>query len=574
MAYVIPKIEDILDDNDLNDNLARAKNRVAVLRAEQAALEAEKAANKKYDTKRLSEVTIDIRELDDFIVREPTVRQKVAQQVADKATKQTEKETAEKTKKAEADFDKAYNTELGNKAVRGGKPDFDILAGLTPEQRQLIDTSNTGKGYGGWRNTFNAVNPLGLAWMFGDNNAAIQANARGMANFERFGSAGFEGAVADQDLGLGSKLQLPGGMTSKEYLALIAAGDVDTLAKRTGVTTTDIPGASAAGLDPKVSAQVDYDLMAAHKAEAERARRMAADLPDVHDAINSDGPGSKRLFMKNYASPLFQAALGAGAYVLKSGNSGTEYTSEAGAFDDEARGWIRSDVEKRRLKSQEPQKKEFDKRQKKSQDVMTNALFPIMGTGIKDYSGRDVKQVVEGIKSNYKDGKPGGLKVAGISGDQEMMDLAFKAAEAYERGDEDGYKAAGNLNSTLNTKLASMGFKSRTPVLIGGFNPESGDLATKGAAVLIPNEEGPGYRVVIIPIRAGQFGTPYDTSKKPESMPDISGLGSDFTLEEYSKLTGAPEALAAAQKERDLAATPDGKKKKWKYTPPSATGTP
>lgn len=568
MAYVIPKIEDILDDNDLNDNLARAKNRAAVLRAEKASLEADKASGKKYDTKRLSEVSLEVTDLDDFISREPTVRNKVAQQVADKSTKQTEKETAEKTKKAEADFGKAYNTELGNKAVRGGKPDFDILAGLTPEQRQLIDTSNTGKGYGGWRNTFNAVNPVGLAWMFGDNNAAIQANARGMANFERFGSAGFEGSVMDQDLGLGTKLQIPGGVSSKEYLSLIAAGGVDTLAQRTGLTPTDIPAASAAGVDPKVSAQSDYDQLVAQKAAAEQARRQAADLPPVNEVMNSNAPGSKRLFSKNLASPLLQTVLGTGLYAYNTAEGGDEYTSEAGAFDDEARGWIRGDVENRRLKSQEVPIKEFQKKQKKSQDVISNALFPIMGTGLKDYSTRNFDQVAKGIMPNYKDGTPGGLKVAGISGDKEVMDMALRAADAYEKGDEEGFKQASNINSDLNTKLAAMGFKSRTPVIIGGFNREkSADLASKGAAILIPNEDGQGYRIMMIPVREGRFGTPYDTSRAPESLPDATGLGSNFTIEEYKKLAGAPEALAAAQAERDRAATPADKKPKWKYTP-------
>lgn len=565
MAYVIPKIEDILDDNDLNDNLARAKNRAAALRSTKASLEADKAAGKKYDAKGLVDVTSELDDLNDFISREPTVRNKVAQQVADRDAAKTKKETEEKTKKAETDFEKAYDTELENRAVRGGKPDYDVLAGLTPEQRQLIETSNTGRGYNGWRNTFNAVNPLGLAWMFGDNNAAIQANARGMANFEKYGAAGFEGAVLDQDLGFGTKLQIPGGLTSKEYLALIASGGVETLAQRTGMTPTDIPAASAAGLDPKVSAQTDYDQMVAQKAQAEQARRQAAGLDTTYDAMNGNGPGSVRLFSKNFLSPVLQAGLGIGL-ATGSGGEPAEYSGDA-PFDDEARDWIRKDVEGRRLKSQEVPIKEFQKRQKKSQDVISSALFPIMGTGIKDYSTRDFKQVVKGILPNFKDGVPGGLKVAGISGDKDVMDMALRAADAYEKGDEEGFKTASNINADLNTKLAAMGFKSRTPVLIGGFSPGRSDLASKGGAVLIPNEDGQGYRIMMIPVREGRFGTPYDTSRAPETLPDATGLGSNFTIEEYKKLTGAPEALNEAQKARDLATNKDDKKPKWKWTP-------
>jgi len=566
MAYVIPKIENILDDNDLNDNLARAKNRVAVLRAEKASLEAEKTAGKKYDSKRLSEVSLEVTDLDDFISREPTVRNKVAQQVADRDAEKTKKETEEKTKKAETDFEKSYDTELEGKAVRGGKPDFDILAGLTPEQRQLIETSNTGKGYSGWRNTFNAVNPLGLAWLFGDKNAAIQANARGMDNFERFGAAGFEGAVLDQDLGFGSKLQIPGGLSSKEYLTLIAAGDVDTLAQRTGMAPTDIPSAAAAGADPKVSAQADYDQMVAQKAQAEQARRQAAGLDSTYDVIDKGGPGSTRLAFKQVLSPVIQGGIGLGAYLLNRGGE-PEYSGEA-PFDDEARSWVRNEVENKRLKSQEIPIKDFEKKQKKSQEVISSALWPIMGTSIKDYSMRSVDQVAEGIRPNYKDGVPGGLKVAGISGDKDVMDMALQAADAYERGDEEGFKTAKNINANLNTKLASMGFKSRTPVIIGGFNREkSADLASKGAAILIPNEDGQGYRIMMIPVREGRFGTPYDTSRAPESLPSAAGLGSGFTIEEYKKLPGASEALTAAQADRDKATTPADKRPKWKWTP-------
>ena len=566
MAYVIPKIEDILDDNDLNDNLARAKNRAAALRSTKASLEADKAAGKKYDAKGLVDVTSELDDLNDFISREPTVRNKVAQKVADRDAEKTKKETEEKTKKAETDFEKAYETELENRAVRGGKPDFDILAGLTPEQKQLIETSNTGRGYPGWRNTFNALNPLGLAWMFGDNNAAIQANARGMANFEKHGAAGFEGAVLDQDLGFGTKLQIPGGLTSKEYLTLIASGGVDTLAQRTGMTPTDIPAASAAGLDPKAAAQSDYDQMAAQKAEAEKARRQASQLDSTYATIDHLRPGAKRLAFKNVLSPAIQGA--AGVYLWnRGGEEPAEYSGDA-PFDDEARDWIRKDVEGRRLKSQEVPIKEFQKRQKKSQDVISSALFPIMGTGLKDYSTRNFDQVVKGITPNYKDGTPGGLKVAGISGDKEVMDMALRAADAYEKGDEEGFKTASNINADLNTKLTAMGFKSRTPVIIGGFNREkSADLASKGAAILIPNEDGQGYRIMMIPVREGRFGTPYDTSRAPETLPDATGLGSNFTIEEYKKLTGAPEALNEAQKARDLATNKDDKKPKWKWTP-------
>ncbi len=556
MAYKPKAYDQIADENDFDNEINRAKNAKAATDSAIARMDADIAAGKKVDYKVRAQLDADIADLNDFLSQESTQRPKVVTRANEAAAKKTKDEADKKLKEDEAKWKAEYDAEARRQAQAGSATEDPILKGLTPEQRQLIETGKTGKGYGKLRVAFNAANPLGLGWAFGDTDEEILADARGKQLFKLGGLD----KTFDTEVNAGRQIAIPGGMSPSDYLKLLAIGDVDTLGAKMGIAPTTPEQGLNLGTSGNVQAAQDYSVVAGSKpaAESHRLRTASGQTPDLI------GAGHKRYVTKNLISPALQVLLGGGAVIKSAYNSNKEAAAAASpdlsAFRPEDREFFRTKVEPIRMKLMEPKIKAAKDKSETSKKKLDASIFPVVGAGSEAYPSLSEKYIRGKWNDRYNMTGDMSANIKGVTGDEAMQSLAAEAATAYRAGDT---KRIAEITADINSRLLSSGAKAKGPILIGGVS-DKGPLSNLGIAALVPNEDGAGYRIVMTP-RSGQgFGAPMDISTPPAAaIPDISSIGEEFTEEDYLKLGDeAQEALDRAIRERDssLSPTPAGRR--------------
>jgi hypothetical protein len=548
---------------DFDAFVARRKKQKTIAEIEINALEQQKASGKlsPKDQASLDRHKLERDEADLDISEEAPRRQKLQDKIkaaadADKAAKD-QVESDKKTK----DYREAYEEEYGRRsgaAQRQGPSGgaVNLEASKDPYAREVLsylpkELGGTGEKSktGRLQRTFEAINPLGLAAIFGRNENEIRAELQAEDIAKRGG-----GRI---------RAQGPGGYSPLEVIAAVQSGDpkrIATIAEALGSSPQDfaVQANAQTPVPARDLARSDVDIPVSQERISQG--EVSAELGKNYDL------GSKRLGMR-FMSPFLQTILGVGtgAYSHYQNKTKEREAEAPRGFLPEDRKFFRDNVEPIRTAALKEANKDKLKEKEKANQLLADSFKTITGATYDSYGSLSPSF----IHDQFSKGKKG-MWSEGFSIQEDVEDLALAAYQKRARG-EDPTEELSALRAAFNRA----GVKNKGPTYIGGVPNKVGDMAASGIGQagifsMVPGKDG-NPTLVVIPRSNNGYGSPIDVGVAPDAPEkNISSLGEDWSESDYLALPGAADALTKAISKRDTERRARGEPAGGTYKPSSA----